>query len=69
MRKPGKYEISRRRRKAVIRAHMAFAVSRTATGAPDSLTVFVGRRSLRVPLTPWLARALVHALSPEGQSK
>lgn len=67
MHRPAKYEISRRRRGMAIRSNLAFAVSRSPAGEPESLTVFVGRRCLTRALSPGEVSMLQAALSPEDR--
>ncbi len=59
--------MSKRRRKIKFQSLTAFAVTRNASGEPEALTVFSGRRALTRALTPQIASMLVAALSPEGQ--
>lgn len=58
---------SKRRRKIKFQSLAAFAVIRNASGEPEALTVFSGRRSLTRALSPQITSMLVAALSHEGQ--
>jgi hypothetical protein len=60
--------LSRRRRKLKARSQVAFAVTCSAQGEPELLTVFSGRRALVRQLTPGLVSMLLAALSPESRS-
>lgn len=59
--------MSKRRRKIKFQSLIAFAVTRNASGEPEALTVFSGRRALTRALSPKIASMLVAALSHEGQ--
>ncbi len=63
-----KNAVSKRRRKIKAQSLLAFAVIRNASGQPESLTMYSGRRSLTRALSPQITSMLVAALSPEGQS-
>lgn len=59
--------MSKRRRKIKFQSLTAFAVTCSACGEPEALTVFSGRRALTRVLNPQMVSMLVAALSPEGQ--
>ena len=60
--------LTSRRRKNAVRAGLAFAIRSDAAGAPEALTLFVGRRALTRELSPEMVSMLVEALTRGGRS-